>query len=98
MPRFEKIQSKLTSNSAYVRRREPSTFYCIYEVMDRHGALEWTKPNIHARLSIRPLKSTKVFFLVDIVLVCYLCVCSQCYILFHLELVNFLVQCQELSQ
>ena len=87
--------------SPHLEGGEPGTFYHVCDVKGRHDIITWgwTKLGVHAcsHTSVsRPLHSS---FQVSMALVCYLRLCSQRYIVVHVELINFfLSQWRQLEQ
>ena len=76
-------------------------FYHVGDVKGRHDLITrgWTKLGTHTRsrkhFKTKPLQSS---FRVKMALVCYLRLCSQCYIVVHIELFDFLSQWRQLEQ
>ena len=77
------------------------TLYHVCDVKGRHHLIKWwlTKLNAHARSSTSVFKpNIQSSFQVNVALACYLCLCSQRYIVVQIELVDFLTQWQQLEQ
>ena len=72
----------------------------MYDVKGRHDLITWgwTKLGAHARSNTSILRLLECSFQVNMTLVCYLCLCSQHYIVVHVKLVDFLRLWRQLKQ